>query len=208
MHRVERRLVAGVAVHRGHEPARDADGTVQHLRHRRQAVRCARRVRDDHILRRQVLVVHAVDHRPVGALAGSRDQHAGRAVLQMRLTGLLRGEDAGALQNDVHVAPGQLGGVAHRGHADRASAHVDAVRAGRHLLREAAVHAVVAKQVGVRLDRAEVVERDHLDVVAARFHDCPQDVAADPAESVDRYLDGHGPLLFCVGAALARGAGA
>ena len=53
-------------------------------------------------------------------------------------------------------------------------------------LREAAVHAVEAQQVGVGLDRAEIVDRHDLDVVAAGFDDGAQHVAADAAEPVDR----------------------
>jgi hypothetical protein len=47
VHRVERRLVAGVAVDRGHEAALDADGVVQDIGDRGEAVRGAGRVRDD-----------------------------------------------------------------------------------------------------------------------------------------------------------------
>ena len=56
---------------------------------------------------------------------------------------------------------------------------------------EAAVHAVVAHQVGVGLDRPEVVERDHLDVGAARLDDGAQHVAPDAAEAVDCNLHRH-----------------
>ena len=56
---------------------------------------------------------------------------------------------------------------------------------------EAAVHRVVAHQVGVGLDRAEVVDRDHLDVGAARLDDRAQHVPTDAAEAVDCNLDRH-----------------
>ncbi|MGY3646526.1 hypothetical protein ACVWW2_001817 [Bradyrhizobium sp. LM4.3] len=42
--------------------------------------------------------------------------------------------------------------------------------------------AVEAKQMGVGLDRAEVVDADDLDVLAAGLSDGPQDVAADAAK--------------------------
>jgi hypothetical protein len=42
---------------------------------------------------------------------------------------------------------------------------IDRVAFDRHLAREAAVHAVVAQQVRVGLDRAEIVDGDDLDVV-------------------------------------------
>ena len=44
---------------------------------------------------------------------------------------------------------------------------------------KAAVYAVEAEQVGVGFDRAEVVDADDLDVVASRFENGTQDVAAD-----------------------------
>ena len=50
---------------------------------------------------------------------------------------------------------------------------------------KAAVHAVVAQQMRVGFDRAEIVDADHLDVLAAGFGDGAQDVAADAAKSVD-----------------------
>jgi hypothetical protein len=49
--------------------------------------------------------------------------------------------------------------------------------------------------VGVGFDRAQIVDRDDLDVGAAFLDDGPQDVAPDPAEAVDRHLDCHGSVL-------------
>ena len=52
-------------------------------------------------------------------------------------------------------------------------------------MREAAVHAVVAQQVRVGLDGAEIVDRDDLDIGAAGLDDGAQDDAADAAKPVD-----------------------
>ena len=46
-------------------------------------------------------------------------------------------------------------------------------------------------QVGVGLDRSEIVDGDDLDVGAAGFDDGAKDVAADAAEAVDGNSDGH-----------------
>ena len=51
--------------------------------------------------------------------------------------------------------------------------------------------AVVAQQVGVGLDRAEVVDGDDVDVLAARLIDGTHDVAADAAETIDGNSNGH-----------------
>ena len=51
--------------------------------------------------------------------------------------------------------------------------------------------AVEAKEMGVGLDRAEVVDADDLDVLAAGLGDSPQDVAADAAKTVNSDADCH-----------------
>src|SRR5262245_35852355 len=100
---------------------------------------------------------------------------------------VLRGEDAGALERDVdaEILPWQRRRVLYRGHLDRAVADADAVAGHLHLAGKAAVHAVETQQMGVGLHRGEVVDRDDLDVVALRFGDGAQDVAADAAKTVD-----------------------
>ena len=92
---------------------------------------------------------------------------------------------------DPEIAPGQGGRVALGRDADRAAARVDAVAGGGHGAREAAVDRIVAQQVGVGFHRAEIVDRDHLDVGAAGLDDPAQHVPPDPAEAVDRNLDSH-----------------
>ena len=58
------------------------------------------------------------------------------------------------------------------------------------------MHRIVAQQMGVGLDRAEVVDGDDLDVVAAGLVDGAQDVAANAAKSVDRDPDCHIVVLL------------
>ena len=48
------------------------------------------------------------------------------------------------------------------------------------------MHAVIAQQMGVGLDRAQIVDRHDFDVAASRFHDRPQHQPADAAKAVDR----------------------
>ncbi len=180
---------------RGHEALFDAHEVVEHIGHRRQAVGGAGRVRHDQVVLGQRAMVHAVDDGLVGAARGGRNQHALGPVLQVQRRLFLAGEEAGAFHRHVDVAPGQVLGVADRGDADRAAAHVDRVAVDLHLAREAAVHAVEADEMGVGLDRAEIVDGDHLDVGAARLDDGAQDVAPDAPETVDRDLDRHVALL-------------
>src|SRR6185312_7647478 len=86
---------------------------------------------------------------------------------------------------DAEVLPRQLGRVLLGRHLDGAVAERDGVTLDRDLAGEAAVHAVVAQKVRVGLDRAEIVDADDFDVLAAALGDGAQDVAADAAETVD-----------------------
>ncbi len=77
------------------------------------------------------------------------------------------------------------------GHLDGAVADADGVALDRDLAGEAAVHAVVAQQMRVGLDRPQIVDADDLDVLAPALGDGAQDVAADAAKPVDGYADCH-----------------
>ena len=83
------------------KPRLDADGIVQDLGHRRQAVGGAGRVRDDEVVLGQLVVVDAVDDGQVGAVGRRRDEHALGAGGEMRGGLVAGGEDAGAFERDV-----------------------------------------------------------------------------------------------------------
>ena len=141
----------------------------------------------------ELVVVHAIDDRQVGAVGGGRHQDALRAGLEMGRGSLLRGEETGALQHDVdaHRLVRQLGRIALGSDLDRAAADIDRVAGNLNFTVEAAMHGVEAEQMGIGLDRAEIVDRDDLDVLATRFHDGAQHIAADAAEAVDCNTNSH-----------------
>ena len=58
------------------------------------------------------------------------------------------------------------------------------------------MYAVEAEEVGVGLDRAEIVDRHDLDVLAAGLHDRAQHVAPDAPETVDSNPNCHDTLLY------------
>ncbi len=161
-----------------------------------QAVGGARAVRDHQVILGQRVVVDAVDDGGVGAVGGRRDQHALGTGGQMRGGLVLGGEDAGAFQRDVDAErlPRQLGGIALGRDLDLAATEVDRVAVDGHGAGEAAVHGIEAQQVRIGLDRAEVVDADNLDVLAAGLGDGAQHIAADTPKPVDRDADCHARL--------------
>ena len=140
------------------------------------------------------VVVDAVDHGKVGAVGGRRDDHALGAGIEMGLRLVAAREDAGAFEGDVHAefAVRKLGWVAHRRDLDAAAVDDDAVAVDLDLRAESAMDRIEAQEMRVRLDRAEIVDRHDLDVLAAGFVDGAQHVAADASEPIDGNLDRHG----------------
>lgn len=58
--------------------------------------------------------------------------------------------------------------------------------------------AVVAQEVGVGLDRAQIVDRHDFDIRAAVLGDGAQDEAADTAKAVDGDAKSHGGLSLTI----------
>jgi hypothetical protein len=106
---------------------------------------------------------------------------------------VLRGEDAGAFHRDidVHLAPGQLGGVALGQDPDGPASDAEPAVHDRDLVREAAVDRIVLQQVRVDLHVAQVVDGDHLDILAPGFIDRAHHQPPDPPEAVDRHPNRH-----------------
>jgi hypothetical protein len=106
---------------------------------------------------------------------------------------VLRGEDAGAFHRDVdaEILVRQGCRILDGGDADALAVDDQELAVDGDIGREAAMDGVEAEQVGVRLDRAEVVDSHHLDVLAPALHDPAEDVAPDATESVDRDLHRH-----------------
>ena len=97
------------------------------------------------------------------------------------------GEDAGAFQRDVHaqLPVRQLGGLLDGGDFDLVAGGGHDVAIHRHRGGKAAMHAVIAQQMGVGLHRAQIVDRHDLDIAAAAFHDRPKHQPSDAAEAVN-----------------------
>src|SRR5581483_6061457 len=74
---------------------------------------------------------------------------------------------------------------------DLAQAHVHGIAVHDDVAGEAAVHAVVAQQVGVGVHRTQVVDRHHLDVAARMLDDRAKNQAADAAKPFDGDANSH-----------------
>ena len=180
-------LVAGIGVDRRHVAALDADPLVQHIGDRGEAVGRARGVRDDPVRGAELVVVDAHHDGHVGAIGRGRDDDPLGAGFEMLCRGLALGEDAGAFERhvDAELAPRQFGRVALGGNGDLAAADVHPIVAAGDLARKAAVHAVIAQQMRVGLDRPEIVDPDHFDFGVLMLVGRAQDQAANAAKTVD-----------------------
>ena len=80
---IQRRLVAGIGVDRGHMTTLDANRIIEHLGNRGQTIGRARRVGDDDVLRCQFSIIHTVNDGLVSILGRGRAQNAFRAGIDM-----------------------------------------------------------------------------------------------------------------------------
>ncbi len=101
------------------------------------------------------------------------------------------GEAAGRLEHDVdlQVGPGKLGGIALGEDAHGVAANIETAVGGEHVERESAVDRIVLEEVSQRGGVGEVVDRDEVDVGDPGGLGGPDDVAADPAESIDAHAN-------------------
>ena len=127
------------------------------------------------MLLRELLVVDAIDHGEVGACARRRDQHALGTGGQVLGGAVAVGEAAGAFHDDVdaEIAPGKLLGIGLGKHGEVVAVGLEVTVGGAHLAGEAAMHAVELEQMGVHLGRAEIVDRDEIEILAAALREKP-----------------------------------
>ena len=169
MRQVEDVLVVRVRVDRRHVAVLDRERVVEHLGHRRDAVRRARGVRDDVVGSLVIGVVVDAEHdRHVGVRGRRADHDLRRSGVEVLLRAFALREEAGRLDHDVdaEVPPRKVGGIALGEHLellaggdDRAVAHFDAAL-------ETAEDGVVLEQVPHRLGVTQIVDRDDIDVRA------------------------------------------
>ena len=141
-------------------------------------------------------MVHSENQGNVLILGRSRDDHFlyRTAHVLLGLCGV--GEATGGLEYHLraHGFPREFRGVLLCENLNRLSVHVNAVRAGRNLIRQIAQDGVVLQKVGQRFGIGEVVDGDEVKIRV--FQGSPQHVPANASETIDADFDSHVPPLL------------
>ena len=111
----------------------------------------------------------------------------------MRAARLVRLEETGAFQHDVHalLAMRQFAGLALAGHGDRLAVHDDRVVAHFDSAGEAPVRRIVLKQDRVRFRIRQIVDADEIQIMVVALENGARHEAADTSETVDCNLGRH-----------------
>ena len=175
----------------------------QHVHHRSQAVRRARRIRNDVVIRRIVLLmVHAHHDRDVFILTRRGNDHLLRTSRDVTLRLLAFREQSRRLNHDIHPErlPRQRRWTfPHRQTFDLLPVHHQNVvllnlrtRLLRvHFLPRTPLHRIILHKVRQIVRRNEVVHRHNLNLLAQQplVTDCTKHKAADAPETIDTDLD-------------------
>ena len=179
-------------MHRGHQPALDAEVVVQHLGDWGQAVGGAGSGGNDGLASVGV-VVHAVhEHRRV-ILAWRALYDFFGAGLDVRLARFFGQEETGAVDHDIRArfVPLQVGGVTLSRQANFLAVNHHIAAVNRDVAIEAAVYGVVLQHVSQVFGVEQVVDGDDLDVFEV-FRDSAEHHSSDAAETVDADFNCHG----------------
>jgi hypothetical protein len=139
----------------------------------------------------EFLMVDAENDREIGVISRSGDKNALGSGSEMGGGFVARCENACAFERDINAEflVRKLGGIAHGGDLDRAATDIDRVACDSHGTGEAAMDRVKAHEMGIGLDRAEIIDRHDFDVGAAGFDDRTENIAADAAKPINCNAD-------------------
>ena len=109
---------------------------------------------------------------------------------------------AGAFQRDIDAQflVRQLRRVLDRGDLDLVAVHDHEIAVHLHLAGKFAMHGIVAQQMRVGFDGAQIVYAHHHDVLTLGLHDRAQNQPPDAAEPVDRDAHCHVTFLLMLSA--------
>src|SRR5579862_8316920 len=192
MRQIEQLLIVRVGVNRGHRTHHDAKIILNHLRHRRQAIRGARSIGDHMMLRRVIrLVVHAQHDREIRIGGRSGDNHLLHRPADVLASLRAGSEKTGGLDHDIraHRSPVESGRIFHAKHFETLAVHGDRVVRMRHFIRKIAEYGIVLQEVRERFRVGNIVHRYDLDRRIAQRR--TKDIAADASETVDSHFHWH-----------------
>src|SRR5262245_32241065 len=114
----------------------------------------------------ELRVVDAEANSEIDTVGGSRNQDAFRASRQMRGCLVLGGENTRALQRDVYTQflVWQLRRTLDRRYLNGIAVDNDLVAIDLHFRGKAAMHGIIAQQMGIGFHRAKIVYADDHDV--------------------------------------------
>ena len=184
-------LRGGDGVYGGHEALGDAEGIVQHLGHRREAVGRAGCVGHELHVRGVGLVVDAHNEHGGIVLGGGGHNNVLCAGGDMALRLFLGQEQAGGLDHVLcaNLVPLQVRGILFRGDADGPAVDDEGIVGIVHGAVETAVNGVILEHVRHVVRRDQVVDANDFDVGIANRS--AEDETANAAKAIDTNLDCH-----------------
>ena len=196
---VEDNLVVGVAVDCRHDARRDAEGVVQDVNDRCEAVGGAGGVGDDVVFGGVVFgVVDAQDEGDVlvGGGSGDNDLFNRFAEVGLGLGGV--GEETSGFNDDLRAygGPVELGGIALCEDLDFFAVDDEGIFGVGDFVLQVAEDGVVLEEMSERGGRGEVIYGDEFNLGIAEGG--AEDITSDAAETVDTYFDCHVRLLLKV----------
>src|SRR5690606_30686705 len=113
---------------------------------------------------------------------GRGDQYSLSTGFEMRAAGLVRLEEAGAFEHQIHThrLVRQLAGIALTGNCNFAPVDDDGVLRSSDLARKAAVNRIVRKEQRIGLGIGQVVDCDEFQSVILTLEDSTRDKPPDP----------------------------
>src|SRR6202790_1014352 len=189
---IEKLLIVRVGVNSSHGAAVNAEGVLQNLCDRGEAICGARGVRNHVMLRRIVsFVVDAEDEGRVGAVGMRGDDHFFDRAAEMLLSVGAFGEETSRFDNDVGSDAGLIdfGGIFYRENLEGLAFNRDRIARVRDVVREIAEDGIVLEQVREGLCVGNVVDGVKLNILVVErgAHNVPPDAA----EAVDADLYVH-----------------
>ena len=201
-------MVARIAVDSGHDSALYANGVVEHLGERGEAICRARSVRDHHIAGQERGLISAQNNGAIYIDSRGRDQDLFGTSRQVDLGFFAVVEVSGAFQNNINAAPVERVGVIARKHFDRSEPEIQRAFADRNFPIEPSVHAVISHQVCAGFQRSGCVDFYHFNICAARGHNMCQNAATNATKTVNANFYCHrSHLLQILAGGLARSEG-